>query len=204
MRVELRSSVAVHGTRRVMFERCGDELCCRLRRMNVADTRLRIPLQFAESHTHAFAVRFAHSKVSADECCKRDGLRRGEGCIPACAMFCARDLFAVLVFVSFRRLMPDELRAVVRMLTLAQSCKAICLNKTLQFPLRSKLSTPFAVHLVITAPVILPLGDEFTRVVGLSLSCRERLRDGQHAFGTPAMSTAASRTALQDRLTQLS
>src|SRR6185503_18511049 len=125
------------------------------RGMNVADARLRIPLQFIECHTHTFAMRLAHSNVAADKRRERNRLRRRECRIPSGAMLNARDLFSVFVFVGSRRLVPYELQACLWMLALAESGEVFCPNSTAQAPLLCKRTAPLAVRLSFAAPVVL-------------------------------------------------
>jgi hypothetical protein len=76
--------------------------------------------------------------------------------------------------------MFDELRSVLRMLAIAQTCEVFCMNSTVEIPIFGKRTTPFAVYLSISAPVILLLGGELARVVGLRLFCGKSFRDSQH------------------------
>jgi hypothetical protein len=76
MGVELRRGVAVDGPSGVVLEGRGGELARRLRRLNVADPRLGVPLQFAKSYPNTIAVRLAHPVVSSDKSGQRHGLRR--------------------------------------------------------------------------------------------------------------------------------
>jgi integrase len=64
VRMKLRRSIAVHGTSGVMLKGSGDELVRRLRRMDVTDARLCIPLQFMQRHANTFTVRLAHALIS--------------------------------------------------------------------------------------------------------------------------------------------
>src|SRR5208283_2653192 len=97
-------------------------------------------------------------------------------------MFDAGDFLAVLVVVGLCRLVLDELRAVFRMLPFAQSSKFFGANGTAQSPLLGKPSLPLAMHLRVTAPVVLLLRHKLTRVVGSRLPCRQGFGDGQHAI----------------------
>src|SRR5580658_5055777 len=64
MRMKLRCSIAVYGTSGVMLEGSGNELARCLRRMDVPDPRLCIPLQFMQCHANTFAVLLAHAIIS--------------------------------------------------------------------------------------------------------------------------------------------
>src|ERR1035438_6209456 len=121
MRMKLRCGIPVHWTGSVMLEGGGNELGCRLRRVDIADARLRIPLQLFKRDAHTFAVCHTHTLIAAHQSGEGDGFRRGECCIPPGAMFDAGDFLAILVVVGLCRLVPDELRAAFRMLSFAQS-----------------------------------------------------------------------------------
>jgi len=56
MSMKLRRSIAIHRAGSVMLEGGGNELGRRLRRVDIADARLRIPLQFAKCYANTFAV----------------------------------------------------------------------------------------------------------------------------------------------------
>src|SRR5665213_1508565 len=107
MGVKLRRSITVHRTGGVMFEGGRDELAGRLRCVDVADTRLRVTLQFSKSDADTLTVRFPDTVIASYKGGKRNGLRCGECGIPSRAVFRAGDLLAVLVFVGFGRLMFD-------------------------------------------------------------------------------------------------
>ena len=82
--------------------------------------------------------------------------------------------------------MPDELRLSHRMLAFAQPRELLRSNRPLKSPLRRQLALPFAVALLVAAPVILLLGGELPRVVRPRLPRRERLwRDGDHLSRSP-------------------
>jgi hypothetical protein len=123
---------------------------------------------------------FPHANVTAHKRSKRNGLRRRKGGIPSCSVLNARYLLAVFVLVGPRGLMFDELCSVLRMLAIAQICEVFCMNSTMKIPIFGKLTTPFAVCLSILAPVILLLGGELARVVGLRLFCGKSFRDSKH------------------------
>ncbi len=78
MGVELRRGVAIDGPRRVVLEGRGGELSCGLRGMHVADPRLGVVLDLAQSHTNALPVRLPHPLIPADKRRERNRLRRGE------------------------------------------------------------------------------------------------------------------------------
>ena len=120
MRMKLRCGIPIHRTSSVMLEGGGNELGCRLRRVDIADTRLRVPLQLVKRHAHTFAVCHTHTFIAADKRGERNRFRRGECRVPPGAMFDASNFLTVLVVIRLCRLVPDELRAAFRMLSFAQ------------------------------------------------------------------------------------
>jgi hypothetical protein len=72
----------------------------------------------------------AHTFIAPNERGERNRLRRGKRSVPSGAMFNARDLLAILVFVGLLRLVLDELRAAFRVLSLALSGKVLAANGT--------------------------------------------------------------------------
>ena len=182
MSMKLRRSIPIHRAGSVMLEGGGNELGRRLRRVDIADPRLRVPLQFAKCDANTFPVRLAHTLIAAPKRGQRNGFRRGECRIPSGAMFDAGDFLAVLVLVGSCRLVLDELRTAFRMLSFAQPSESFGSNGTAQSPLLGKPSLPLAMHLRVTAPVVLLLRHKLTRMVRPRLSCRQRFGDGQHAM----------------------
>ena len=61
------------------------------------------------------------------------------------------------------------------MLPLAQSSEVFALNGTIKIPLPGELALPFAVALLVAAPIVLLLGGKLFRVVVASLAGRQRL-----------------------------
>src|ERR1019366_845262 len=97
-------------------------------------------------------------------------------------MFDAGDFLAVLVVVGLCRLVLDELRATFRMLSFAQSSKFLGTNGTTQSPLLGEPSLPLAMHVRVTAPVVLLLRHKLTLVVGPRLASRQCFGNGQHTI----------------------
>ena len=172
MGVKLRRSIAVHRTGGVMLECRRDELAGRLRCMDVADTGLRVSLQFSKSDADAFAVRLAHTLITAHKGGERDGLRRGECSIPTGAVFHAGDLLAVFVFVGSGRLVFDELHAALRMLAFAQTGEVLGADFTMQTPLLRKPALPLTMRLLVAAPVVLLFRSELAGVIRARLARR--------------------------------
>ena len=124
----------------------------------------------AKRDAHTLPMRLSHALIPADKSGKRDRLRRGERSIPTGAMFYARDFLAEFSFVGSWR--PDGERAALpcRVLAFAQPGEVLSANRTLQAPLLGQLALPFAMSLLVAAPVVLPLRGKLPRVVGLCLS----------------------------------
>lgn len=70
MSVKLGRGVTVYRPRGVVLERGGDELACRFRRVNIADARLGVPLQFLKCYARAFAMRQANARIAANKRCE--------------------------------------------------------------------------------------------------------------------------------------
>ncbi len=85
--VKLRCSIAVYGTRGVMFEGSGDELTGGLRRMDVTNASLCVPFQLLQCHANTLAMRFAHAIIATHKGRKRNRLGCGERRIPPRSMF---------------------------------------------------------------------------------------------------------------------
>ena len=86
-------------------------------------------------------------------------------------MFHRACLMAALIHVFSRRLVPDELRAGHRMLTLSETPEMLFANLTMQSPLLGKPSMPFAMNLVRFGVVVLAGIAKLFRVVCLRLAC---------------------------------
>jgi hypothetical protein len=82
------------------------------------------------------------------------------------------DFRAVLALVGFRGLMAYELRSGLGVLSFAQPGEVFGTNCSVQSPLLSEFALPFAVALLVAAPVVLPLCGELPLVVGAGLACR--------------------------------
>ena len=65
MSMKLRRSVAIHRTGSVMLKGGGNESARRLGRVDIADVRLRKPLEFAKCYAHTFTVRLADTLIAA-------------------------------------------------------------------------------------------------------------------------------------------
>ena len=133
--VKLWCCITIDRPCRIVFKRRRKKLTCILRRMNIADARLCVSLQFSKRDTHALTMCIPHANITAHKRGKRNGLRRGKGCIPSGPVLDARYLLAVFVLVGPRGLMFDELRSVLRMLAIAQICEVFCMNSTMKIPI---------------------------------------------------------------------
>ena len=182
MSMKLWRSITIYRTGGVVLECGSDEFSGRLRRMNIADARLRVAFQFSQRYANAFTMRFTHTIITAHKRSQRNGLRRGESRIPSGAVLRAGDLLAVFIFVGSGWLMLDELYAALRLLAFAQARKVRVIHRALQTPLTRKPSLPLAVPLSVAAPVILVFRSELARVVRTGLICGQRFGDSQHAL----------------------
>jgi len=87
---------------------------------------------------------------------------------------------AKLAVVGLGCLMPDELRLGLRVLAFTQAGEVLRAHGSRKAPLSGKPALPFAMTLLVAAPVILLTRSELPRVVCPRLACREWLRDGKH------------------------
>jgi hypothetical protein len=97
---------------------------------------------------------------------------RGKRRIPSGTMLNACNFPAVLALVGFGTLMAHELHSGLRVLAFAQPREVFGANCTVQSPLLGQPALPFAVALLITAPVVLALGGELPRVIRACLARR--------------------------------
>lgn len=65
MGMKLRCRVAIHGPRGVVLEGRGDDLARCLRRVDIADPRLRVVLKFPKRSANAFAMCLSNAVISA-------------------------------------------------------------------------------------------------------------------------------------------
>src|SRR5579863_8140698 len=113
---------------------------------------------------------FPHPIIAPYESGERHRLRRGKCGVPPRAMLGAGHLSAKFAFIGSRNLMPYELLFGVRMLAFTQSRKVFGTNGTLQPPLLGESALPFAMALLIAAPVVLFLRGKLPHMVGLRLA----------------------------------
>jgi hypothetical protein len=95
-------------------------------------------------------------------------------------MLGAGHLSAEFTFIGSRYLMPDKLIFNVRVPAFTQTREVFGTNGTLQPPLLGKPALPFAVALLIAAPVVLFLRGKLARMVGTRLAGGQRFRDREH------------------------
>ena len=99
MGMKLRRRVAIDGPRGIVLESGGDEFSGRLRGMDIADPRLRVPLKFLKRCADTLAMGFPHAVIAANERGERYRLRRGKRGVPPGTMLGAGHFPAVhLVF----------------------------------------------------------------------------------------------------------
>jgi hypothetical protein len=165
MGVKLRRSITVNRAGSVMLEGGRNKLASRLRCMDVADTRLRVTLQFSKCNADAFPVRLPDTLIASYKGGEGDGLRRGECSIPSRAVLHAGDFLAVLVFVGARWLMLDELQAAFRMLAFTQAGEVLGAAFAIETPLLRELSLPLVMRLFVAAPVVLLFGGKLAGVI---------------------------------------
>ena len=72
VRVKLRRGIAINWAGSIVLEGRGNELAGRLRRMDVADAGLGVPLQFSESYANTFAVRITDAVIASHKGGERD------------------------------------------------------------------------------------------------------------------------------------
>ena len=87
---------------------------------------------------------------------------------------------AKLAVVGLGRLMPDELRLGLRVLAFTEAGEVLRAAGSGKAPLSGKPALPFAMTLLVAAPVILLTRSKLPRVVRPRLACREWVRDGMH------------------------
>ena len=76
MSMKLRRSIAIDWAGSVMLEGGDNELGRRLGRVDIADARLRVPLQFAKCYADTLTVGHTNTLVAAHQRGERDGFRR--------------------------------------------------------------------------------------------------------------------------------
>src|ERR1700724_2258221 len=104
MSVQLRCSVPIYWPGTIVLETgCYPFARC-FRRMIAADTRLDVFLHFIKRNFHAVPMRLAYSIVSADESGQGHAFRRGERCIPGCAVLHCAHRLAAFIYVFARGL----------------------------------------------------------------------------------------------------
>src|SRR5271156_916282 len=89
---------------------------------------------------------------------------------------------AEFAFVGSRNLMPDKLLCGVRMLAFAQAREVLRLDCAGELPIFGQPALPFAVALLVTAPIVLLLRGELALVIGSRLAGGQRFRDCEHGI----------------------
>ena len=113
---------------------------------------------------------FPHPIVAAHKRGERYRLRRGKRGVPPRTVLGAGHFLAEFAFVGSRNLMPHKLLFDVRMLAFAQPREVLSLNCADELPLLGKPALPFAMPLLIAAPVVLFLRGKLPRMVSTRLA----------------------------------
>ncbi len=66
MGMELGSCISINRPCGVMLEGCCGKLASRVRRMNIADACLRIPLQLMQRNANTFTMRITHTFITTN------------------------------------------------------------------------------------------------------------------------------------------
>src|ERR1700686_640371 len=128
-----------------------------------------------ESHSHALAVGFPNSMVTAYERGQGNGFGSRKRCIPTRSMLHGSDSFSIRILVFVNQAMPDKLFAGLRVLAQAEFGECVFSDHTTQAILRCQTTLPFALYSVASRPVALLLRSEFLFVIALCLTRRKGL-----------------------------
>src|SRR5580698_10172836 len=180
MTVQLWCSVPVHWSRTIVLETGCHPLARCFCRIVSADPSLDIFLHFAKRYLHAFEMRLAYTIVSAHEGGQRHALRRGERCIPGCAVFHRAHRLAASINVLTLGLMAHKLFARQRMLPVSKSPEVLFTHFTLQTPFCGELAVPLAANAVSLGVVVLLGIRELLFVIGLGLAGSQGFGNGQY------------------------
>jgi len=153
----LRRRVTINWTGRVVLESSRYKLTRCFRRVDVPDASLGIPLQFGQRRPDAFLVRLPHAVVTTHKGSDGYRLRRGKRGVPPGAMLYARHLTAILAFIRSGNLMTNELLFCLGVLAFAQPRELFRVDWPSEIPLSGEPALPFAVALLVPAPVVLLL-----------------------------------------------
>lgn len=115
-------------------------------------------------------MRLPHAVVAADKRGERHRFRRGKGRIPPGAMLCADNFLAEFTLIGSRNLVADKLLSRVRVLAFAQAREMFRSHCAAKAPFLRKPALPFAMTLLVAAPIVLLLRRELTRVIGARLT----------------------------------
>src|SRR5271157_229685 len=118
--------------------------------------------------------------ISAHECSQRYAFRCRERRIPASTVLHRLDRTALLVHIFTRRLIADQLLSGNRMLAVTEPLKLFLLHRPVQPPFLGQFSVPLAAYSLAFAVVILLCVAELLLMVRTSLTCAERLGNGEH------------------------
>src|SRR5665213_1552448 len=91
------------------------------------------------------------------------------------------NLLAVLALVGLRYLVPNKLLLSVWVLAFAQTGEVFRAHGPRKSPLAREPALPFAMALLVAAPVVLFTRSKLPRMISPRLACGERFGDGEHS-----------------------
>ncbi len=116
-------------------------------------------------------MRLADPIVASDQGSQQNGFRSRKRHIPPGPVLNRSDFPAELVLVGLGRLMPHHLFLGIRVLAFGQSSELLRSDRSLKSPLLGELTLPFAVTLLLTAPVVRFLGRELAGNIRILCRC---------------------------------
>src|SRR5580700_3335629 len=180
VRVKLRGGITVYRSGAIVLEFCGDPVARCLRSKIPSQSCLNILLQFVQRDFNTGSMGLLYAFIAAYKCRQRYAFRCGERGIPACAVLHRLDCIAVLVHIFSRRLIANQLLAGNRLMAITEPPKLFLLYSTTQSPFLGQLPVPPAAYPVAFAVVVLLRVAELLLMIGVGLTCTERLGNSEH------------------------
>src|SRR5215831_17848605 len=115
---------------------------------------------------------FPDSFIPSHKCRERDRLGSRKRGVPPGTMLGAGDFLTELALVCSRDLVANKLVGSMGMLPFTQPRKMFRFHSPGKVPLLRKLTLPFAVALLVAAPIVLFLGGKLTLVISSRLASR--------------------------------